>query len=175
MKRLAFFITVLAILTGGNAQFEDDQFDLDEGWFTSEMYNDPYFVQLRNRGYTTILPGTKWCGRGSIAKSFDDLGRYNRTDSCCRAHDNCPDIMKPKETLHGLTNPSSSTSLSCKCDREFYHCLKGNKNYPSKTIGTLYFDILKKQCFEEVDGKYVWKQPQAFSEGKFIQFLRRLL
>ncbi|XP_011313038.1 phospholipase A2 [Fopius arisanus] len=173
MKKV--FISFCIILASANGQFEDDQVDLNEGWFTDEMYNDPYFVDLRNQGYGVILPGTKWCGRGSKARGFDDLGTYNRTDACCRAHDNCPDFMKPRETRHGLTNPSSSSSLSCECDREFYQCLKDNQNFPSKTIGTLYFDVLKKQCFEEVNGRYVWKQPQPFSEGKFIQFLRKLL
>lgn len=37
-------------------QFEDDQFDLDEGWFTEEKYNDPYFVALRNKN-GLIFPG----------------------------------------------------------------------------------------------------------------------
>ena len=30
-----------------------------------------------------IMPGTKWCGQGDVAKHYNDLG-YLTADKCCR-------------------------------------------------------------------------------------------
>ena len=35
------------------------------------------------------FPFTKWCGPGSTARHFDDLGEDRDTDICCREHDHC--------------------------------------------------------------------------------------
>lgn len=32
------------------------------------------------------VPGTKWCGPGSTAEDYDDLGQRSEEDKCCRAH-----------------------------------------------------------------------------------------
>ena len=53
--------------------------------------------------------GTKWCGKGNIADQDDDLGVYPLEDSCCRAHDNCPDYILAGETKHNVTNQRSYT------------------------------------------------------------------
>jgi secretory phospholipase A2 len=37
-----------------------------------------------------VIQDTKWCGEGTIAKNFDDLGQERFADMCCRAHDHCP-------------------------------------------------------------------------------------
>ncbi|XP_035222170.1 uncharacterized protein LOC118195047 [Stegodyphus dumicola] len=95
-----------------------------------------------------IFPGTKWCGAGDIAKDYNDLGIHQDTDRCCRAHDLCNDTLAPGETRNGLTNKSPFTALSCKCDDDFYKCLKRVNSVISNTVGLKYFNILKRQCYE---------------------------
>ncbi|XP_044584747.1 phospholipase A2-like [Cotesia glomerata] len=171
---MVIIVFVISKFTYG--QFEDYQVDLDEAWFTEDLYNDPYFNNLsQTKNYGFIAPGTKWCGQGDKAESYDDLGKFNDTDICCRAHDNCPMIIKVGETCHGLTNPDASSRLSCDCDRDFYKCLKNNRNIVSKTIGTIYFDLLKKKCLACIAGDYHWAENEAYSEAKFILFIRNLL
>lgn len=53
--------------------------------------------------------GTKWCGPGDVASSYDDLGPIMDVDSCCRAHDHCPIKVKGFATAHGLVNLSLYT------------------------------------------------------------------
>lgn len=31
-----------------------------------------------------IFPGTKWCGQGSVAEHYEDLGYHSEADRCCR-------------------------------------------------------------------------------------------
>ena len=31
-----------------------------------------------------IFPGTKWCGKGSVAENYFDLGVHKLADMCCR-------------------------------------------------------------------------------------------
>lgn len=52
-----FFLSFFVILSGVYGQFEDDQFDLRDAWFTPEMYNDPYFSTLKITDYAAIFPG----------------------------------------------------------------------------------------------------------------------
>ncbi|XP_034943085.1 phospholipase A2-like [Chelonus insularis] len=172
LRVLLLFLFVLNYSLFVHTQFEDDQFDLDEGWFTEEMYNDPYFVKLREQKYGFIVPGTKWCGRGDKAKTKEDLGRFNRTDICCRAHDLCPVVIEAGKSLHGLNNTDGSSRLSCECDEAFYNCLKQNQDLLSKTIGTIYFDILNKKCLANIDGKWVWRENKVYSNRTFIKKLK---
>ncbi|KAL3857949.1 hypothetical protein ACJMK2_012574, partial [Sinanodonta woodiana] len=51
-----------------------------------------------------IFPGTKWCGKGDLAKCYDDLGPDQETDSCCRDHDCCPYIIPPFTSRYNLFN-----------------------------------------------------------------------
>ncbi|CAN7940464.1 unnamed protein product, partial [Ixodes hexagonus] len=51
-----------------------------------------------------MIPGTKWCGPGDIARNYDDLGKDEATDMCCRDHDHSSDYMAPFETKNGVTN-----------------------------------------------------------------------
>lgn len=61
-----------------------------------------------------FITGTKWCGSGNIADNYDDLGEERDTDSCCRAHDNCPDYIEAKGSKHGLTNTAGYTRFDKK-------------------------------------------------------------
>ncbi|XP_018578351.1 phospholipase A2-like [Anoplophora glabripennis] len=103
-------------------------------------------VRMPNRFF--IYPGTKWCGAGNIAESDDDFGIHRDTDKCCRNHDYCPDIIEGFQTRYNLTNPSFYTRLNCKCDRDFYQCLKTVKSATSGQVGNLYFTALGTQCYK---------------------------
>ncbi|XP_078039732.1 phospholipase A2-like isoform X2 [Augochlora pura] len=95
-----------------------------------------------------IFPGTYWCGDGDIAKNESDLGRFNETDACCRAHDSCPEGIAAGSENYGLKNNGIFTRSACSCDREFYYCLKKAASIISTDIGTTYFNILRPQCFK---------------------------
>ncbi|XP_023716700.1 phospholipase A2 [Cryptotermes secundus] len=115
-----------------------------EGWsiaWKGGLKNDPRF--------SLIFPGTKWCGSGNIAANFADLGSSEETDKCCREHDNCPDSIEAWKSKHNLTNNSFYTRLHCKCDDEFYYCLKKNNDFTSMEVGITYFDVLGTQCYKK--------------------------
>ncbi|KAF8766348.1 Acidic phospholipase A2 PA4 like protein [Argiope bruennichi] len=96
-----------------------------------------------------ILPGTKWCGVGDIADSFEELGSQTEVDACCRAHDHCPVKLKAFRTGYGMINLSLYTKSHCDCDKEFYSCLKASRNKVADVVGNLYFNIMKIQCIKE--------------------------
>ncbi|KAG7188454.1 hypothetical protein KM043_008094 [Ampulex compressa] len=96
-----------------------------------------------------IFPGTKWCGSGSIAANQSDLGKFSETDSCCRTHDMCPDVIETGQSKHGLTNPSFYTRLDCSCDEKFYDCLHRSEDGAGTSVGFFYFNVLDTQCFRE--------------------------
>lgn len=52
--------------------------------------NDPVRVIVQLQIFRL---GTKWCGPGTSAKNYDDLGPAKAEDSCCRTHDHCPDYL----------------------------------------------------------------------------------
>jgi hypothetical protein len=60
----------------------------------------------------TLVTGTKWCGPGNIANSYDDLGTRVATDMCCRDHDNCDDSLNPGSCKNGLCNNSVFTKYA---------------------------------------------------------------
>ncbi|CAH0758774.1 unnamed protein product [Diatraea saccharalis] len=97
--------------------------------------------------FNLIYPGTKWCGAGNIAENYDDLGSEVETDRCCRAHDNCPDVIAAGETKYNLTNTAFYTRLSCDCDETFRQCLRSANTSVSKQIGHIYFNTLGTKCF----------------------------
>ncbi|RZB40304.1 Phospholip A2 2 domain containing protein, partial [Asbolus verrucosus] len=109
----------------------------------------PLFVGKRCISYLQNRTGTKWCGDGDKASSYDDLGIFNITDRCCREHDSCPDFIAAGKVGHGLTNSGLFTRSHCECDAKFYDCLKKANNVLSSGIGYTYFNILGPQCFKE--------------------------
>jgi len=96
-----------------------------------------------------IFPGTLWCGDGSIARGFDDLGTFNKTDNCCRSHDFCSNSIESGESKYGLSNTGLFTRSHCDCDIEFYECLKTANTIIALKIGFTYFSVLGPQCFRE--------------------------
>ncbi|EZA62662.1 hypothetical protein DMN91_007504 [Ooceraea biroi] len=93
-----------------------------------------------------ILPGTRWCGRGNIARNNSELGTYNELDACCRAHDSCEDYIRPKSEKYGLYNKYICRSSLCECEVQFYNCLAQISGLYSSIVGQVYFRKCKK-CF----------------------------
>jgi len=56
----------------------------------------------RHTSFTRV--GTKWCGKGNIAKSPDDFGTLKDLDMCCMKHDSCPMTIGPGQEKYGIKN-----------------------------------------------------------------------
>ncbi|XP_063223179.1 uncharacterized protein LOC134531406 [Bacillus rossius redtenbacheri] len=98
-----------------------------------------------------ILPGTKWCGVGDLADNYHDLGLDASADRCCRAHDICPVKVRGRDTRYNITNNGMFTRSHCECDKRLYQCLKAARKRSADSLGTVYFNILRGQCVDEVD------------------------
>nr|XP_015836099.1 PREDICTED: phospholipase A2-like isoform X2 [Tribolium castaneum] len=96
-----------------------------------------------------IVPGTKWCGVGDIATSYQDLGRFKEADTCCREHDSCLEYISMRDSFHGITNKNLFTVSHCDCDEKFRKCLKSDGNLFSEIVGYGYFTLVGPQCFRE--------------------------
>ncbi|XP_012141138.1 phospholipase A2 isoform X2 [Megachile rotundata] len=96
-----------------------------------------------------IYPGTKWCGPGTLAKSYDELGQHAAEDACCREHDHCPITISPQECIHALCNNSPFTRSHCDCDAKFRRCLQNLNTEVANTLGALFFNVIQVTCFEE--------------------------
>ncbi|XP_076761362.1 phospholipase A2 hemilipin isoform X2 [Xylocopa sonorina] len=96
-----------------------------------------------------IYPGTKWCGPGTLAKSYDDLGHHRAEDICCREHDHCPITIAPHECIHGICNNSPFTRSHCDCDAKFRRCLQNINSEVANTLGALFFNVIQVTCFKE--------------------------
>lgn len=66
--------------------------------------SDNKLVESNERQLQLILPGTLWCGDGSLAKSDKDLGLFYKTDQCCKQHDWCPKYIESGQTFMNLEN-----------------------------------------------------------------------
>lgn len=96
-----------------------------------------------------LIPGTKWCGLGDQASSYNDLGSKHRIDICCRAHDHCPIRLKPFRNDYGVLNIALYTKSHCDCDADFYRCLREARSRTADMLGNLYFNVMKLQCMRE--------------------------
>ncbi|XP_030375268.1 phospholipase A2 [Scaptodrosophila lebanonensis] len=131
----------------------------DEAIFEDEDIYNQALPPVPHSGITA--PGTKWCGPGNTASSYDDLGREKETDKCCRAHDHCPEIMESQTTLHNLPiNTDWFPILKCTCEQEFINCLQQVNTVTSNTLGRIYYGTRKK-CFAEGYPTTGCKQYQA--------------
>eukprot|EP00795_Rhopilema_esculentum_P007511 gene7511-13291_t len=81
-------------------------------------------LAAKKKSSILIYKGTKWCGHNDIAKSYNDLGKYRKTDMCCRTHDkHCSLRIKAFQKKYGLINWSIKTASDCNCDIAFKKCL----------------------------------------------------
>lgn len=96
-----------------------------------------------------IFPGTLWCGFGNIADDvYSQTGDHPDTDNCCRTHDLCKPIIRAFETRYFYSNPSILPISHCSCDQDFYNCLLRVNSPTSKTIGKIFFNLVKMKCFD---------------------------
>ncbi|KAK3585352.1 hypothetical protein CHS0354_004623 [Potamilus streckersoni] len=95
-------------------------------------YQERNGTKRRNKN-KVIFPGTKWCGIGSKAKNDGDLGDYNETDKCCRAHDKCDIYIDAFGNNYNLFNLALYTVLSCDCNAKFRDCLVTAANSSTTT------------------------------------------
>ncbi|XP_062874402.1 group 3 secretory phospholipase A2 [Trichomycterus rosablanca] len=100
-----------------------------------------------------IFPGTLWCGHGSSADEYEQLGMFERVDSCCREHDHCDHIIRPFTVNFGIFNPTLFTISHCDCDRRFKQCLLDVNDTVSNMVGYSFFNILKQRCFDLIQKK----------------------
>ncbi|XP_064610895.1 phospholipase A2 hemilipin-like [Liolophura sinensis] len=98
-----------------------------------------------------IFPGTKWCGAGTAATNYDDLGVNQETDKCCRTHDHCPVNLESGEHSEelGLTNNYPYTISDCKCEEEFKQCLQNVGSVSANTLEIFYFNTLRLPCIKK--------------------------
>ncbi|GLD66785.1 group 3 secretory phospholipase A2-like protein [Lates japonicus] len=95
-----------------------------------------------------ILPGTLWCGRGSGAVKYEQLGMFEDTDRCCREHDHCSHIIPAFTVNYGVFNRNFYTVSRCDCDQRFRQCLLEVNDTISSMVGYSFFNILQTPCFE---------------------------
>ncbi|XP_043966885.1 group 3 secretory phospholipase A2-like isoform X1 [Gambusia affinis] len=122
-----------------------------------------------------IFPGTLWCGTGSKAAGYEQLGMFERTDKCCREHDHCSDIIPAFTVNYGVFNPNFFTVSHCECDQRFRQCLLGMNDSISSMVGYSFFNILKVPCFDLKQLKhctqmYWWGMCKKASEAPYAVF-----
>ncbi|XP_052456873.1 group 3 secretory phospholipase A2-like [Carassius gibelio] len=100
-----------------------------------------------------VFPGTLWCGRGTSASDYEQLGMFVHADRCCRDHDHCELIIRSFSVDFGVFNPSLFTLSHCDCDRRFKRCLLNGNDTISNMVGYSFFDVLKLRCFELIQRK----------------------
>jgi len=66
--------------------------------------SDDHESRITRRSVCSRFQGTRWCGRGNIARDDTELGAYEELDGCCRAHDHCRDYIRPRSEKYGLYN-----------------------------------------------------------------------
>ncbi|XP_011503495.1 PREDICTED: acidic phospholipase A2 PA4 [Ceratosolen solmsi marchali] len=115
-----------------------------------------------------MYPGTKWCGPGNRAKSYDDLGDHAAEDACCREHDHCPETIPAHKCLHGICNTSPFTRSHCDCDAKFRRCLQTINTEVANTLGALFFNVIQVTCFKERRPCSQW-QRNGYAEAEWAR------
>lgn len=111
-----------------------------------------------------VYPGTKWCGPGDDAEDYEDLGRLENTDKCCRAHDNCPVHILPFQTVYHYLNYRPYSLTHCTCDENLFNCLKvvgrevAAERGDSDMVGKVFFYEANIPCFRLEHAKYCAKR-----------------
>lgn len=82
--------------------------NLGQDSYESNEFQEEDTNRHTKNGSRFIFPGTKWCGPGNIADNDNDLGHWEDTDKCCRAHDFC-DGIEAGNSKYGLVNDTPFT------------------------------------------------------------------
>ncbi|XP_009463451.1 PREDICTED: protein PROCA1, partial [Nipponia nippon] len=93
-------------------------------------------------------PGTLWCGAGSNADVYEQLGEHRDTDRCCRDHDHCQHVIHPFTARYGYRNLRWHTISHCDCDRRLKECLRQVNDTASRVVGQAFFNVIQVPCFE---------------------------
>ncbi|XP_010286698.1 PREDICTED: uncharacterized protein LOC104621810, partial [Phaethon lepturus] len=86
-------------------------------------------------------PGTLWCGAGSNADAYEQLGEHRDTDRCCRDHDHCQHVIHPFTARYGYRN------LTLPLGR-LKECLRRVNDTASRVVGQAFFNVIQVPCFE---------------------------
>ncbi|XP_026151501.1 uncharacterized protein proca1 [Mastacembelus armatus] len=105
-------------------------------------------LKRSKRGFT--YPGTLWCGAGNMADHYDQLGNFAETDSCCRTHDHCPNVIHAFSSNYGYTNFKWYPICHCDCDNALKDCLRKVNDTSSRVVGQAFFNVIGVPCFELV-------------------------
>ncbi|KAI1901161.1 hypothetical protein AGOR_G00057340 [Albula goreensis] len=73
--------------------------------------------EVRRRKRSWVFPGTLWCGMGTKAIDYEEIGMFGKTDSCCREHDHCKNIITAFRVNYGVFNHNFFTVSHCDCDQ----------------------------------------------------------
>uniref|UniRef100_A0A8C8DX91 phospholipase A2 n=1 Tax=Oryzias sinensis TaxID=183150 RepID=A0A8C8DX91_9TELE len=106
-------------------------------------------VRKTRRKRSWLFPGTLWCGSGSRARGYDQLGMFERADVCCREHDHCQHSIPALSVSYGVFNHHFFTVSHCNCDQRFRQCLKRMNDSVSSMIGYTFFSVLQVPCFDK--------------------------
>ncbi|KAF7649252.1 hypothetical protein LDENG_00144520 [Lucifuga dentata] len=115
--------------------------------FTGRTRRDTTEGKVR-RKRSWIFPGTLWCGTGSKAMAYEQLGMFESTDRCCREHDHCKHMIPAFTVNYGVFNPNFFTVSHCDCDQRFRQCLFHVNDTISSMVGYSFFNILRVPCIE---------------------------
>ncbi|KAG8184715.1 hypothetical protein JTE90_013101 [Oedothorax gibbosus] len=94
-----------------------------------------------------LYPGTNWCGSGSNARKFNELGYNAAADRCCRDHDHCPYTIEGFTSKFNFFNFRFHTISHCDCDERFRACLKLSSTAAGNMVGKLFFNVVQTKCF----------------------------
>ncbi|KAG7210163.1 hypothetical protein KM043_011724 [Ampulex compressa] len=97
-----------------------------------------------------VVSVTKWCGKVSRAKDFQDLGKAPETDRCCRQLVQCEDVIAPLTYKYGVYNDKKYFAIDCNCTQKFRACLRNIKSLEkgiSYKLGNEYFHQFRPDCF----------------------------
>lgn len=101
----------------------------------------------RRKKRAWIVPGTLWCGRGTAAQHFTELGVFDQADLCCREHDHCKETISVFKIKYGIFNHHLYTLSHCECDQRFRQCLIGVNDTVANLVGYGFFNVIKVSCF----------------------------
>ncbi|KAJ8286270.1 hypothetical protein GJAV_G00036490 [Gymnothorax javanicus] len=103
--------------------------------------------EVRRRKRSWIFPGTLWCGTGTKANAYDDIGLFDKADRCCREHDHCSNVIPAFRVNYGVFNHNLYTVSHCDCDLRFRQCLQEMNDTIANMVGYSFFSVLKVPCF----------------------------
>ncbi|KAM8885565.1 uncharacterized protein AB9W97_013121 isoform 2-T2 [Spinachia spinachia] len=116
--------------------------------FTKRTTRDVTQGKVVRRKRAWIFPGTLWCGTGSKADEYEQLGMFESADRCCREHDHCLHVIPAFTGNYGVFNSNFFTVSHCDCDQRFRQCLLGVNDSISSMVGYSFFNILQVPCFD---------------------------